>query len=280
LGFYRLTGGHRLCHGLRATEVRALWGSTNGEDGGQCINSGPPESRTSRFDCRFETRDIPLAGELLFGLTASYVITEYKDPFPLGCVYKLAIPDLLVTIDFSKLSIPSDSVNHTPPRNSVQVRVGLTNDTSKTVLRTSPTTLIPGVNLVGIVNVVVRQVTTSSVLSFIGFKVRIRLFSQISSEWFPCSKIQETFLISEMVNVWPDPWATTESALIPRAPHIATIRLIPQFPPRESEWRVIQDHPDKSLLRGVSSGGGLWTALSGILAFLFGSSIIRTMFGK
>ena len=212
----------------------------------------------------------------------------YKDKFPLCVVYGLKIPDLLVTINFSKLSIPSDSVNDAP-RDSVQIRVGLTNDTSKVILRTSPTTLIPGVNLVGIVNFVVRQVTTSSVLSFIGFEVRIRLFSQISSEWFPCSKIQETFLISEMVNVWPDPQATPESALIPRAPHIATIRLIPQFPgisagtkqfPPRAEWKVIQDHPYKSLLRGVSSAGGLWTALSGILAFLFGSSIIRTMFGK
>jgi len=260
---------------LDLTRVRALWGSTNGEYGGQCINSDLPELQTPIFDC-------PLKGtntksEFLFGLklTASYVITEHKDHFPLCCVYTLRIPDLLVTINFSKLS------NDTP-RNSVQIRVGLTNDTSKVILRTSPTTLIPGVNLVGIVNVVVRQVTIRSVLSFIGFEVRIRLFSQISSEWFPCSKLQETFLISEMVHVWPDPlnWATTESTLIPRAPHIATIRLIPQFPTRDSEWRVIQDHPDRSLLRGVSSAGGLWTALSGILAFLFGSSIIRTMFGK
>ncbi len=56
----------------------------------------------------------------------------------------------------------------------MQIRVGLVNDTDKVMLRTSPTTLIPGVNLVGIVNVVIRQVITRSPLSIIGFEVRIR----------------------------------------------------------------------------------------------------------
>jgi len=46
----------------RATEVRALRGSTNG---GQCINSDLPESQTSMFDCPFEKTT---ERELLFGL--------------------------------------------------------------------------------------------------------------------------------------------------------------------------------------------------------------------
>ncbi len=79
--------------------------------------------------------------------------------------------------------------------------------------------------------------------------------------------------------MWPDPQASTETALIPRAPEIATIRLIPQFP-NSSEWRIVQDRRDRSVIKGVSSTGGLWTALGGILAFLFGGSIFRTMFGK
>ena len=80
--------------------------------------------------------------------------------------------------------------------------------------------------------------------------------------------------------MWPDPLASTEPALISRAPDIATIRLIPQLPTKFSGWKIVQDHRDKSLLKGVSSTGGLWTALGGILAFLFGGSILRTMFGK
>ena len=48
-------------HG-RATEVRALWGSTNGA---QCINSGLPKSQTSMFDCSIENKT---ERELLFGL--------------------------------------------------------------------------------------------------------------------------------------------------------------------------------------------------------------------
>jgi len=98
------------------------------------------------------------------------------DRLPLCCISELEVPDLLVTINFTKLRIPSHSVDNT--RNSMQIMVGLTNDTSKVMLRTSPTTLIPGVNLVGIVNVVIGQVNPRSALTIIGFEVRIRLFSQ------------------------------------------------------------------------------------------------------
>jgi len=76
--------------------------------------------------------------------------------------------------------------------------------------------------------------------------------------------------------VWPDPRVST--SLIPQGPDIATIRLTPQVD--TSEWQVIQERRDKSVIRGLSSAGGLWTALGGLLSIFFGSSIMRLMFGR
>jgi len=54
-----------------ATEVRALWGSTNGESDGQCINSDFSELQTSRFDCPLDLMARNTISEFLFGLNAS-----------------------------------------------------------------------------------------------------------------------------------------------------------------------------------------------------------------
>ncbi len=78
------------------------------------------------------------------------------------------------------------------------------------------------------------------------------------------------------MHVWPDPQAGT-SPLIAQGPEVATIRITPQNDP--SEWKIIRDYRDKSVLKGFASVGGLWAALGGIFAVLFGSSIIRIIFG-
>jgi len=78
------------------------------------------------------------------------------------------------------------------------------------------------------------------------------------------------------VHVWPDPQAGT-SPLIAQGSEVATIRITPQNDP--SEWKIIRDYRDKSVLKGFASVGGLWAALGGIFAVLFGSSIIRIIFG-
>jgi len=81
--------------------------------------------------------------------------------------------------------------------------------------------------------------------------------------------------------VWTDPRASaseSNSSRILKAPDIATIRLTRQID--DSEWHIIQDRLDKSIVRGLASSGGLWTALGGILSLLFGSSIMRIMFGQ
>ena len=81
--------------------------------------------------------------------------------------------------------------------------------------------------------------------------------------------------------MWTDPRASASESDSPRilkAPDIATIRLTRQID--DSEWHIIQDRLDKSIIRGLASSGGLWTALGGILSLLFGSSIMRIMFGQ
>jgi len=77
-----------------------------------------------------------------------------------------------------------------------------------------------------------------------------------------------------MVHVWPDPQA---SPLIARGPDVATIRIIPQNDP--SEWNIIADSRNKSILKGFADVGGLWAALGGIFALFFGCTFMQIAFG-
>jgi len=58
---------------------------------------------------------------------------------------------------------------------------------------------------------------------------------------------------------------------------VATIRII--IPSDTSEYIFVRDLRNKSVLSGFSSVGGLWTVLAGVFAALFGSSILRVLFG-
>ena len=92
--------------------------------------------------------------------------------FHLPTAYRDICPDLLVTVNFTMLGISSDSMEDAPT-NSVQLLVGLIHDTPTVIGRTSPTTLIPGVNLIGIVNLSVRQTMSNSKFASLGlFDVR------------------------------------------------------------------------------------------------------------
>ncbi len=77
-----------------------------------------------------------------------------------------------------------------------------------------------------------------------------------------------------MVHVWPDP---SMSPLITRRPDVATIRITPQNDP--SEWKIILDSRDKSILKGFANVGGLWASLGGIFALFFGCTFIQIAFG-
>ncbi len=60
-------------------------------------------------------------------------------------------------MNFTKLNIAFNDSIRNVPSNSVQVVLGLTNNTDNVVLRTLPTTLVPGMNIVGMANLLIRQ---------------------------------------------------------------------------------------------------------------------------
>jgi hypothetical protein len=87
--------------------------------------------------------------------------------------------------------------------------------------------------------------------------------------------VQST-VVAQIIHVFPDPQAG-KSPLIVRSPEIATIRVTTVVD--ASEWVIIQDSKEKSFLNGLSQTGGLWTFLSGVFAAVFGSSLMRILFG-
>ena len=80
-----------------------------------------------------------------------------------------------------------------------------------------------------------------------------------------------------MVHVFPDPQAGI-SPLIPRSPEISTLRAYVMMD--NSEWILVEDNRDKSVIHGFSDVGGLWTFLSGTFAMVFGISLMRVLFGE
>lgn len=88
--------------------------------------------------------------------------------------YNTYQPDLLVTVDFDALSIPSDSLLSIAS-NSIQVRVTMTNDTDDVLAMTRPTILIPGINMVGLVSMEVHQTFKYPEVATLGiFEVRLQ----------------------------------------------------------------------------------------------------------
>ena len=80
--------------------------------------------------------------------------------------------DLLVTVDFEPLWIPSNSLIDIAS-NSVQVQASLTNNTADVLAMTRPTILIPGVNLVGLVSMEIHQTFKNPGIATLGiFEVR------------------------------------------------------------------------------------------------------------
>ena len=82
--------------------------------------------------------------------------------------------------------------------------------------------------------------------------------------------------MSQMQGVYPDPLASV-SLLIPHSPDISTFRVSLQND--LSELVTVKDFTSQSALHGFSEVGGLWTFLGGIFAAIFGSSLVRILFG-
>ena len=73
-------------------------------------------------------------------------------------------PNLLITLNFTGMGLQVGTMNDLLA-DSVQIMIGLTNDTRTVVERTVGTTILPGVNLVGVITWDLRQVFKSPGLS-------------------------------------------------------------------------------------------------------------------
>jgi len=91
--------------------------------------------------------------------------------------YVEQVPTILASVNFTKLSgfVTHDS-NHLPSPPLVQVMLGFTKKTKNVLTSTSPVPLIPGINVVGLSNVYIRQSFTKPALSAFGlFDVRVSI---------------------------------------------------------------------------------------------------------
>jgi len=73
----------------------------------------------------------------------------------------------LITVNFTALNISSQS-DQNIRGHSVQIMLGLTNNTIDVVNRTMPTTLLPGVNIVGAANLFIFQRFHNAHVSVLG----------------------------------------------------------------------------------------------------------------
>ena len=83
-------------------------------------------------------------------------------------------PDLLVLVNFTMLGIAFNNSWTDGPINSVQLMLSLTNQTLEALSAAETTTLVPGVNVIGAINIRVRRRCRRPALSAFGlFDVRL-----------------------------------------------------------------------------------------------------------
>ncbi len=82
-----------------------------------------------------------------------------------------------------------------------------------------------------------------------------------------------TFLVADLVGLRPNP-----SSTIPRDRDIGSLYLYRQ--PHLGDWTIMTDYREASVLSGLSQVGGFWTLVNGLLAFMFGSRLMRIFFGR
>ena len=64
----------------------------------------------------------------------------------------------------------------------------------------------------------------------------------------------------------------------PQLEDSATLQLYDAIDP--SDWRIVQDYREKTVMRGFVTMSGLWTFFNGFFMIFFGSSILMVIFGK
>ncbi|TFK69639.1 hypothetical protein BDN72DRAFT_840127 [Pluteus cervinus] len=166
------------------------------------------------------------------------------------------LSEVLITVNFTKLGILSN-----PPisilQNSVEVRSSLINDTELAIRSTRPVVLMPGSNLIGIATIQARQKFRIPIISALG------VFNSVN-----------TFFTADIIHVFNDP---LQADVIQRGPDIGTVRIA--YRDFFTDWEVIRDQHNNTVLKGLSDVGGLWSFLGGVFVWFFGSSLLRVLRG-
>jgi hypothetical protein len=172
----------------------------------------------------------------------------------------------------STISVSVNFTNLTTDR--VQVIIGHSNDTIVSIRRTElPVILMPGMDLLGFAHHrKVRKFRYPRLSSFGLFAVCTRNSSCLCR--FSLLKLIQNFddfIMTEITHLQPNtvPRLTSNDSaslvVIPRDDH--------------SDIRIIQDYRERTVLKGFSDIGGLWTIIAFIFGALFGSSLLRVAFG-
>ncbi|RXW15444.1 hypothetical protein EST38_g10419 [Candolleomyces aberdarensis] len=173
-------------------------------------------------------------------------------------------PNLFLTANFTGLMAPGVFPN-TPAdmiSDSLKVYLALTNDTGDALLTTRPIPLLPGSNLVGVADLMVRQ------------RLKLR---EVSTFGLPFD-LYDTFMIADIPYTGPETRVNNPRFQIPvpTGTDISTLRIACQNDPRE--WTVIQDYRNKSILAGIAAVGGLGSFLSVLFAVWFGNSLLGIVY--
>ncbi|KAJ3535449.1 hypothetical protein NMY22_g6486 [Coprinellus aureogranulatus] len=170
--------------------------------------------------------------------------------YKLGQAY---LSNIRVSINFTELFDPEIGLGKQPAviYNAVRVYIGLAEEADNIVATTRPIHIFPGTHLLSIVDVLVRQQIRSPALATLGFETH------------------DTFLTVEPMYTIPNPFTNISD------PNISTLSITKER--RKSEWIIIQDYRNKSVLAGLSGVGGLGSFLSALLVIFLGTSLMRAV---
>jgi hypothetical protein len=83
----------------------------------------------------------------------------------------------------------------------------------------------------------------------------------------------DELIITEITHLQPNTVFTPK----PTSDDTASLIVIPRY--NHSDIRIIQDYRERTVLKGFSDIGGLWTIIAFIFGAIFGSSLLRVAFG-
>ncbi|KDQ13690.1 hypothetical protein BOTBODRAFT_365381 [Botryobasidium botryosum FD-172 SS1] len=161
------------------------------------------------------------------------------------------MPNVLVTIDYSKVGISGNQ--EMAIFGSASVWIGLTNSISDIYHTTTPITILPSSHRIGSFTMSARRMFAADTGSTFGVFQRYRTFGVI-----------DTTIHGD------NPYYST-----PRGNNVSSLQLFQQFDP--SALRIVQDTTINSVLNGLSDLGGLYTAMNGIVFYMFQWSLAELL---